>query len=166
MPEVVEREPGVLPAWRQVVDLPLVALLIAVGLFLAAAGLGQAAGSAIVLPSAAKMWARNGVILATVLLTYKLLIVRPGTCPRDDLTGKRALPDLGLGLLIGFALMAASVGAAAIAHVYNFLGEGDASQLFHALIRWRSCRRSWKKSCFAEFSSGGSRNSPAVGQRS
>jgi hypothetical protein len=37
-------------------------------------------------------------------------------------------------LLIGFALMAASVGAAAIAHVYDFLGEGDASQLIHALI--------------------------------
>ena len=116
-------------------DFPLVAMLIATGLFILAAGFGQALGSAIMLPSAAaKMWARNAVILGVVLLTYKLLIARLGASARDDLGRRRAAPDLGMGILIGFALMAASVGVAAIADVYNLMGQGDTSQLVHELI--------------------------------
>lgn len=135
MVELVERGPGEHAPWRRIVDFPLIAMVIAIGLFLFAAGVGQAAGSAIVLPSVvAKMWARNSVILTIVLLTYKLAIARLGACPRDDLPAKGALPNLGMGLVIGFLLMAASVGVAAVADIYNLLGEGDSSQLVHALI--------------------------------
>jgi membrane protease YdiL (CAAX protease family) len=133
--DIVERAPGEHALWRRIVDFPLVAMAIAIGLFLVAAGVGQAVGSAIVLSSpVAKMLARNAAILAIVLLTYKFAIARLGTSPRDDLTAKRALPNFAIGILIGFALMAVSVGAAAAAHVYDFLGEGDASQVLHELI--------------------------------
>ena len=121
------------PLWRRIVDFPLVAMLIAAALFLLVAGIGQA----IPLPlhsSLQRMLARNGLILAFVLLTYKLVIARMGEHPRDDLSGERALPDLGTGLTIGFMIMALSVGAAAIADIYNITGRGDSSQLVHELV--------------------------------
>ena len=126
---------GKRPLWRRIVDFPLIAMVIAIALFILAAGIGQAIGSALPMHSALpRMLARNALILAVVLLTYKLAIVRLGEHPRDDLRGKRALPDLAVGLLMGFMIMALSVGAAAIADVYNVIGEGDASQLVHELV--------------------------------
>lgn len=123
------------PLWRRIVDFPLVALVIAVALFLLAAALAQSALSAVPLHSAmARTLVRNGLTLLFVLLTYKLVISRLGERPRDDLRGSRALPDLGIGMLMGFMIMALSVGAAAVADVYNIVGEGDASQLVHELV--------------------------------
>jgi membrane protease YdiL (CAAX protease family) len=123
------------PLWRRIVDFPLVAMLIAAVLFILVAGIGQAIGTSLPLHSSLqRMLVRNGLILALVLLTYKLAITRLGEHPRDDLSGKRALPDLGIGMLIGFLIMALSVGAAAIADVYNITGSGDSSQLVHELV--------------------------------
>jgi|KBSMisStaDraftv2_1062788.scaffolds.fasta_scaffold87042_2 CAAX protease family protein len=123
------------PLWRRVVDFPIVAMLIAAALFIVAAGIGQAIGTAIPLHSSLlRMLVHNGLILTLVLLAYKLAITRLGEHPRDDLSRKRALPDLGIGILIGFAIMALSVGAAAIADIYNITGGGDSSQLVHELV--------------------------------
>jgi membrane protease YdiL (CAAX protease family) len=120
---------------RRIADLPLVAMLIATLLFVLAAGTGQNLGSSVPIHSAvAKLIVRNAVIFTIVLLTYKLAIARLGASPRDDLSGSRALVNLGLGLLVGFMLMAGAVGAAAVAHVYNLVGRGDDSQLLHSLI--------------------------------
>jgi membrane protease YdiL (CAAX protease family) len=130
--EFVEKDAA---SWRRVVDFPLVALGIAVVLFIFAARLGDIAGSAIDLGSPnLNVVARNGVIFILVLLTYKVAIARLGSHPRDDLSGYRAVPMLGAGLLVGFVLMTASVGIAALAHVYVLTGPGDSSQLEHALI--------------------------------
>ena len=71
---------------------------------------------------------RGVIAVALVLAAYKFIIVKLGERPRDDLPGKDALKNLGLGLLIGFGLMAAAVGFAAIAGVYTIVGKGDASQ--------------------------------------
>jgi membrane protease YdiL (CAAX protease family) len=110
-------------------------MLVATVLFVLAAGTGQNLGNSVPIQSAvAKMVVRNAVIFTIVLLTYKLAIARLGASPRDDLRGGRALVNLGLGLLVGFVLMAGAVGAAAVAHVYNLVGQGDDSQLLHALI--------------------------------
>jgi membrane protease YdiL (CAAX protease family) len=110
-------------------------MIVAIALFLLAAAIGQAAGSAISLHSPlAKMLARNSIILAIVLLTYKLAIARLGASPRDDLTSNGALPDLAIGIGTGFLLMALSVGVAAIAHVYSLAGNGDTSELVRQLI--------------------------------
>lgn len=132
MAEFVEKDAA---SWRRVVDFPLVALGIAVVLFIFAARLGDIAGSAIDLGSPnLNVVARNGVIFILVLLTYKVAIARLGSHPRDDLSGNRAVPMLGAGLLVGFVLMTASVGIAALAHVYVLTGPGDSGQLEHALI--------------------------------
>jgi hypothetical protein len=131
----VESTDGERPLWRRVVDFPLVAMVIAAGLFMLAAGIGQAVGSAVPVRSALPhLLARNAIILTIVLVTYKLAITRLGEHPRDDLTGRRALPDLAIGLLMGFLIMALSVGAAAIADVYSIIGQGDSRQLVHELV--------------------------------
>jgi membrane protease YdiL (CAAX protease family) len=123
------------PLWRRIVDFPLVAMVIAAALFILVAGIGQAIGTSLPLHSSLqRMLVRNGLILALVLLTYKLVITRLGEHPRDDLGSKRALPDLAIGLVIGFIIMALSVGAAAIADIYNITGRGDSSQLVHELV--------------------------------
>jgi hypothetical protein len=131
----VESTDGERPLWRRIVDFPLVAMLIAGGLFMLAAGIGEAVGSAVPVRSALPhLLARNAIILTVVLLTYKLAITRLGEHPRDDLSGRRALPDLAIGLLMGFLIMALSVGAAAIADVYSIIGQGDSRQLVHELV--------------------------------
>ena len=135
MAEVVEREGSERPLWRRIVNFPLVAMVIAAALFILAAGIGQAIGTSIPIHSTLwRMLFRNAVILTLVLLTYKLAITRLGEHPRDDLGSKRALPDFGIGMLIGFLIMALSVGAAAVADIYNITGRGDSSQLVHELI--------------------------------
>lgn len=132
---VMERGGGEHAPLHRFVHFPLVTMLIAAAMFMLAAGLGQALGTEIPLHSViAKMLARNAVILALVLVTYKLFIVRLGRSPRDDLPAAGALPNFAMGLLVGVALMTASVAVAAIAHVYIFLGEGDASRLLHELV--------------------------------
>lgn len=135
MTEIEEREPDQPGLWQRFVDFPLVVLAVAVGLFLLAASVGNKLGSAIHLHSAvARMLTRNAVILLILLATYKLGIARLGAKPRDDLLAKNAWPDLGIGMLAGFLLMTLSVGVAAVAHVYNFVGEGDSSQMVPALV--------------------------------
>jgi len=123
------------PLWRRIVDFPLVAMVIAVALFILAAGIGQAIGTSVPIHSSLlRMLARNAVILTLVLLTYKLAITRLGEHSRDDLSSRRALPDLGIGMLMGFLIMALTVGAAAVADIYNIAGRGDSSQLVHELV--------------------------------
>ena len=131
----VESTDGERPLWQRIVDFPFVAMLIAGGLFMLAAGIGEAVGSAVPVRSALlHLLARNAIILTVVLLTYKLGITRLGEHPRDDLSGRRALPDLAIGLVMGFLIMALSVGAAAIADVYSIIGQGDSRQLVHELV--------------------------------
>jgi uncharacterized protein len=127
---------GERPLWRRIVNFPLVAMLIAVLLYLLAGGIGSAIGILLppLRPPIVKTLVDSALILVFLLLTYKLAIVRLGELPRDDLPGKGALPNLGIGLLTGFLIMAAAVGVAAIADVYNIVGRGDASRLVQELV--------------------------------
>lgn len=125
------------PLWRRIVDFPLVSMVIAAVLFLLAAGIGNLIGQKALPPIHPAILAttvKAAIILALVLLTYKLAIARLGEHKRDDLQGKGAPRDLGLGLLAGVAIMAAVVGVAAIADVYNIVGEGDTSHLVAELV--------------------------------
>lgn len=124
------------PLWRRIVDFPLVAMVIAIALYALAVGIAGAVGAILppLQPPIIATTVNSLIILVLVLLTYKLAIVRLGEHPRDDLPGKGALPNLGIGLLTGFLIMVAAVGVAAIADVYNVIGPGDASQLAHELV--------------------------------
>lgn len=135
MNEMVSSRPGERTLWRRIVDFPLVALVLAVALYIVAAGLAGKIGSVLPLgPSTGRMLLKNALVLTSVLLIYKLVIARLGENPRDDLTAKRALRDIAMGLVIGFMIMALTVGAAALADVYNVVGQGDTSELVHELV--------------------------------
>lgn len=128
------RESRPRPLWRRVIDFPLVAMLLATALYLLAAALAGKLGSSLPLaPGTGRMLLKNALVLGSVLLMYKLVIVRLGKDRRDDLTAERAVPDLAAGLLIGFLIMALAVAAAAVADVYNIVGQGDSTELVREL---------------------------------
>ena len=122
--------------WRRIADFPLVAMLIAVALFIAAFA-GSIVISKYLLPSSDTLGglaANAAVAVVLVVAIYKLLIVRLGERSRDDLPSDHALRDLGLGLLAGFALFCLVVGIAAALDVYNIVGRGGTAELLRLLI--------------------------------
>lgn len=123
------------PTWRRIADFPLAAMLLAIFAFVLAIAAGiliakllppmdKTAGSAI----------QAAISITLVFAAYKLFIRHLGEHPRDDLPLAEAPKGLGLGLLLGFLVFALVVGVAAIADVYNIVGEGGTGALVTALI--------------------------------
>jgi membrane protease YdiL (CAAX protease family) len=111
------------PPWRRIVDFPLVAMLVAILLYACAAGLAVLIELGLPpMPHDAKI--AVGVLLNVGLLlaAYKLAIRRLGEHPRDDLSGRCALRNLGLGFVGGVILFCIVAAAAAVAGVYRILG--------------------------------------------
>lgn len=124
------------PMWRRIVDYPLVALVIAVVLFIAASALAMVVGKPLQpLPQVERTVLRALIGIVFVVAIYKLVIARLGENPRDDLRlDGSAGRNLGLGLLTGFAIMALTVGIAALLGVYHIVGPGDSSRLVLELV--------------------------------
>ena len=123
------------PVWRRVVDFPLVALLIAL------LGVAAVLGAAFLLFKVWPEWLdpnldgalRTIIMVAAFFALSKLVLRHLGENPRDDLPLKRALPELGLGLLGGGVLITMIVGVAATLGVYRIVGWGgstDAMMIF------------------------------------
>jgi hypothetical protein len=125
------------PTWRKFIDFPLVALVVSAALYIGATVLGAMVGK-FVPASLGPEWvaiAHAALIIVPVLLVYKLVIVRLGEQPRDDLRwNAEAGKNLGLGLLIGFLIMASAVAIAAIVGVYRITGPGDTSRVVLELV--------------------------------
>ena len=123
------------PLIRRIVDFPLVAMIIAIALFIAASAAATLLGK--LLPSMAANAAaavKGAIAIALMLPVYKLVIVRLGERPRDDLPIAAAPRGLALGVLTGFLLFCALVGIAALFNVYNIVGPGDTRELVKDLI--------------------------------
>jgi membrane protease YdiL (CAAX protease family) len=123
------------PLWRRIADFPLVAMLIAVAVFVLA--LAASILIARLLPPMDKTvgdLAKAAISIGLIWTAYKLVIRHLGEHPRDDLPLAEAPKGLGLGLVFGFLLFTLVVGVAAIADVYNIVGEGGAGALVSALI--------------------------------
>ena len=123
------------PRWRRIVDFPLVAMVIATALFILATAASALIGRALppMAPNGAS--AIKAVIgIGLVLAVYKLVIVRLGERPRDDLPIASAPRQLTIGIVIGFLLFCALVGIAALFDVYNIVGPGDTRELVKDLI--------------------------------
>jgi membrane protease YdiL (CAAX protease family) len=133
-----QADPNRTPAeqlWLRIVDFPLVAMVIAVLLFLFAAGAGQLLVRQVRdLTETGSVALAALVEIALVLIVYKGVLVHLGERPRDDLRLPGAARNLGLGLLTGVLLMASAVGIAAIAGVYRIVATGDASRLAFELF--------------------------------
>jgi membrane protease YdiL (CAAX protease family) len=123
------------PLWQQFVDFPLVAMLIAIALFvLAVAGASLVGKLLPPMPPLSKSAITAAVSIGLALAAYKLVIVRLGERPRDDLPAAGAVKSLMAGLLTGFLLFCALVGIAALFDVYNIIGPGDTRELVKDLI--------------------------------
>jgi len=122
------------PQWRRIIDFPLVAMLIAVALIVAAVALGFNFGKLVPNGLPARGVVLAAINLALVLLAYKLVIVRLGEQPRDDLPAHNSVRDLGVGLGGGIALFSIAVAIAAALGVYRIVGRGDASALLLDLV--------------------------------
>jgi membrane protease YdiL (CAAX protease family) len=124
------------PLWRRIVNYPLVALVIAVALFIGASALAMALGRPLQpLPQVERSVLRALIAIVIIVAVYKLAIARLGDQPRDDLRLDRAAGrNLGLGLALGFVIMAVAVGIAAVLGVYRIVGPGDASRLVLELV--------------------------------
>ena len=123
------------PLIRRVVDFPLVAMIIAIALFIAASAAATLLGKLLPTMAANAAAAVKGAIaIALMLAVYKLVIVRLGERPRDDLPIAAAPRGLALGVLTGFLLFCALVGIAALFDVYNIVGPGDTRELVKDLI--------------------------------
>jgi membrane protease YdiL (CAAX protease family) len=127
--------PAERPLILRIADFPLVALAIAVMLFLFANTLGLVVGK--YLPAMGESGAAiaQAFITATlVLLAYKLGIAHLGEEPRDDLRISGALPQIGLGLLLGTLVFAAVVAVAAALGVYKATGWSGSSAVIPILL--------------------------------
>lgn len=127
--------PPTRPRWKRVVDFPLVAMLIALALFMLA-NAGTVAIGRLFPPidKSAQTLVRAVVVIGVTLLVYKLAIRHLGERPRDDLRLADAPKGLGIGLALGALLFTAIVGVAAIADVYNIVGEGGTGDLLRVLV--------------------------------
>ena len=126
---------GAKPRWKRITEFPLVAMLIAVALFVGTAALTSVINKAIPIAEKPVSTAVHSLIaLALMFAVYKLAIRRLGAEPRDDLPAAGAVTKLGAGLLFGLLLFSLIVGVAALFDVYNIVGEGGTSELVLSLF--------------------------------
>ena len=129
------RGEGEVPLWRRIADYPLMAMLIAIALFVGAIATGLLIARWLPpMDDLSRLVVQAAINITLVLVVYKLAIVRLGESPRDDLRAAGAAKNLSLGLLMGLVLIAAVVGVAALLDVYNIVGEGGTGQLLRLLI--------------------------------
>jgi membrane protease YdiL (CAAX protease family) len=120
---------------RRLVDFPLIALVFGVLLFLFANAVGASFGNLV--PAMApepQVAIKAAISIALVFATYKMAIARLGERRHDDLRAEGAFRGLGLGLLAGLVIFSLVVGVAAIADVYNIIGEGGTADLMMDLV--------------------------------
>jgi membrane protease YdiL (CAAX protease family) len=120
------------PLWRRIVNFPLVAMILAIAVFLFAGALADLINRLAIPPihdPNLRAAVRAAVAIVLLVAAYKLIIARLGQHPRDDLPASPALKPAIAGLGLGFAAMAAAVGVAALLHVYRITGRGDTALL-------------------------------------
>ena len=125
------------PLWRRIVDFPLVAMVIALGIlvgtvWLANVGLHQVPHMG--LPDASRQMIAGLLVVALVVAVYKLAICKLGEQPRDDFRREHAVRDLGLGLVGGTLLFSLVTLVAALVGVYDIVGLGDARSILFVLV--------------------------------
>lgn len=111
------------PQWRQIIDFPLIAMVIAVALFVSAAEVATLIEHMFpVLPRNERIPINILLDVALQFAVYKLVIRRLGEHPRDDLPAHGALGSFGLGVAGGAFLFGLVTLTAAIAGVYRIVG--------------------------------------------
>jgi len=123
------------PLILRIIDFPLVALVVAVLLFLVANTLGVIFGKFIPAVGATATAAIQGLVtIGFVFATYKYAISRLGEQPRDDLPADGAARQSGAGLLVGTILFSVVAAIAAALGVYRVTGWDYLAPILSILI--------------------------------
>ena len=125
------------PLWRRIVDFPLVAMLIGLGLLVATTWLASVVIRQLPklgTPPATRQMLLGLAVVGLVILVYKLAICKLGEQPRDDLRGEHALRNLGLGLVGGALLFSLVTAVAALVGVYDIVGLGSSRSILYTLV--------------------------------
>lgn len=124
--------------WKRVLQFPLVTLVLAVAIMVAAQSLAGAVSYLAGTP-VDELARGNDLLFALVatvimVLAYKLIIVRLGEQPRDDLPFDARARDVGSGFLQGAMVFSAIVGVAALLGSYQALGLSPAEDWLPILV--------------------------------
>ena len=123
------------PLWKRITDFPLVAMLIALAVFVLANALTYLVMRIVPLPKGELRTTVGGAIMVLlVLAAYKLVIRHLGEEPRDDLPLAGSALGVSVGAGFGFLLFSLIVGIAALFDVYNIVGPGGTDQVIPSLI--------------------------------
>lgn len=125
------------PWWRRIADFPLVAMIIALALFVLTTWLGSLGFSQLPkmgMPLATRQMIGGLIGVGLVIAVYKLAICKLGELPRDDLRRDHAARDLMLGLGGGALLFSLVAAVAALVGVYDIVGLGSTRSILYALV--------------------------------
>jgi hypothetical protein len=124
------------PLWLRIVDYPLVAMVIAVLLFVIAITVAGALDKFAIPRIAGFTFEMKFDIVAIPLLivVYELVMRHLGEHPRDDYRDSRWVRNLLIGLGAGLVIFSLAVALAAALGVYRVSGDGDLRGLLPALL--------------------------------
>jgi membrane protease YdiL (CAAX protease family) len=124
------------PLWRRIIDFPLVAMLIGVGLFILGIMVAGIITKYVVpsIPGLSFEMRFELVGIPILVLLYVFVIARLGDRPRNDYRDPKALGRLFTGLVGGAAVFSVAVLIAAAMGIYRIVGIGDLSGMLAALV--------------------------------
>lgn len=123
------------PLWVRILEFPLVAMLVAIVLFIVASWVAyQILSYGQGMSADMRALSEASLSIGLLWVVYKVAIRELGDKPHDDLPLKGALRLTAEGLAIGFLLFAAVVGVAALFGAYRIVGPGGTSGLIVGLV--------------------------------
>jgi membrane protease YdiL (CAAX protease family) len=136
MVEAIEARVPAKPLWRRIVDFPLGAMVIAIGLWVLGLSLAAILAKFAIppIPGIAFETMLDLVALPILVLLYVFIIARLGDPRRNDFRDRQAFRHLLWGLVGGTVIFSVAVGIAALAGTYRIVGVGSLNGLLPALI--------------------------------
>jgi uncharacterized protein len=134
--QVMAAAPSEKPLWRRIVDYPLMAMVIAILLYIVTVMVAGLLDRLLMprIPGFTFEMKFDLLAIPLLLLLYELVIRHLGEHPRDDYRDPRWARHLLLGLGAGLAVFSAAVAIAGALGIYRVTSEGDLSGLLPAFI--------------------------------
>ncbi|HTG64554.1 MAG TPA: type II CAAX endopeptidase family protein [Sphingomicrobium sp.] len=127
-------EAKTMPLWKRIADFPLVALVLAVLVFMLTMSASLLLAKPIPDPTGNDQIVFKLIYCVLLVFVAKLVLSKLGEHPRDDLRINGGLRNLALGLGYGAGIMGLVVAIAAALGLYSIAGPGDTIKLFPEIV--------------------------------